>query len=167
MGYLSSDMPPRGEICVKTKVMIDGYYKNELETSEKFQDGFFCTGDIGVMDSSGHVTVIDRKKNIFKLAQGEFVAPERIESMYESLSNLIEQVYLYGNIYHHNVLAVIVPHSPSLIEWEKKQQITNIRASCNQVEHGKLIIVQSDNGKYLEKDVTGEYMQHNTGRRLG
>ena len=116
MGYFTTDKPPRGEICVKTKNMISGYYKNEEETEEKFQNGFFCTGDIGIMDTPGHVVVVDRKKNIFKLAQGEFVAPERIEGVFESLSNLVEQVYVYGNIYQSNVVAVVVPHQAALFQ---------------------------------------------------
>ena len=117
MGYLTTDTPPRGEICVKTSYMISGYYKNAEETSEKFQDGYFCTGDIGVMERLGFVRVIDRKKNIFKLAQGEFVAPERIESIFESNSNLVEQMYIYGNLYQTNVVGVVVPHHEGLMEW--------------------------------------------------
>lgn len=119
MGYFTSDKPPRGEVCVKTSYMISGYYKNQEETDEKFQNGFFCTGDIGAMERPGFVRVIDRKKNIFKLAQGEFVAPEKIEGVFESRSNLIEQVYLYGNIYQNNVVAVIIPHMEALKQWKK------------------------------------------------
>ena len=103
--------------------MISGYYKNPEETSEKFQDGFFCTGDIGVLESFDNVRIIDRKKNIFKLAQGEFVAPERLESIYENSSDLIEQMYIYGNIYQCNVVAVIVPHDKGLTKWFQKTKI--------------------------------------------
>ena len=79
MGYLTTDNPPRGEICVKSSDNISGYYKNPEETAEKFVDGYFRTGDIGVKLASDKIRIIDRKKNLFKLAQGEFVAPERIE----------------------------------------------------------------------------------------
>lgn len=79
MGYLTTDSPPRGEICVQTTAMVDGYYKNDVETAEKFVDGYFRTGDIGVMESPDKVRIIDRKKNLFKLAQGEFVSPERLD----------------------------------------------------------------------------------------
>ena len=79
MGYLTTDKPPRGELCVKTPNMISGYYKNEQEMTDKFIDGYFRTGDIVVMEGEGKVTIIDRKKNLFKLAQGEFVSPERLE----------------------------------------------------------------------------------------
>ena len=117
MGYLTTDSPPRGEICVQTEAMVDGYFKNEAETSEKFVDGYFRTGDIGVMESPDKVRIIDRKKNIFKLAQGEFVSPERLENLYTSSSPLIEQVYVYGNSLQMNVVAVVVPHSGGLLAW--------------------------------------------------
>ena len=117
MGYLTTDNPPRGEICVQSNVMVDGYYKNEAETAEKFVDGYFRTGDIGVMEKVGKITVIDRKKNIFKLAQGEFVSPERLENLYISSSHLIEQVYVYGNSLKMNVVAVVVPNKDGLMEW--------------------------------------------------
>lgn len=109
MGYFTSDDPPRGEICVKSPTMIDSYYKNPEETAEKFVDGYFRTGDIGTMDTAGNVVIIDRKKNIFKLAQGEFVAPERLEVLYVNKSSLIEQMYVYGNSLQSNVVAVVVP----------------------------------------------------------
>ena len=117
MGYLTTDSPPRGEICVRTVAMVDGYYKNDAETMEKFVDGYFRTGDIGVMESPDRVRIIDRKKNIFKLAQGEFVSPERLENLYISASPLIEQVYIYGNSLQTNIVAVVVPHPDSLLAW--------------------------------------------------
>lgn len=116
MGYFTTDDPPKGEICVQSTAMVDGYFKNDAETAEKFVDGYFRTGDIGVMEKAGKVTVIDRKKNIFKLAQGEFVSPERLENIYTSSSHLIEQVYVYGNTLQMNVVAVVVPHKDGLIE---------------------------------------------------
>ena len=120
MGYLTTDNPPRGEICVKTPEIIEGYYKNSEETQEKFVDGYFRTGDIGIMAAPGKIRIIDRKKNLFKLAQGEFVAPERLEGMFEN-SSLIEQVYIYGNILQTNVLAVVVPHAEALAQWWERE----------------------------------------------
>ena len=117
MGYFTTDTPPKGEICVKTLTMIPGYYKNDEVTNEKFQDGYFLTGDIGIMHSTGQVNIIDRKKSIFKLAQGEFVAPEKIENVFETGSCLIDQVYVYGNIWRESLVAVIVPHEGGLEKW--------------------------------------------------
>ncbi|TIA90558.1 hypothetical protein E3P99_01513 [Wallemia hederae] len=74
MNYYSTDQPyPRGEICIKSPSSMKEYYKDEAKTRETFtEDGFLLTGDIGQFDKQGRLKLIDRKKNIVKLAQGEF-----------------------------------------------------------------------------------------------
>ena len=115
MNYWTTDNPPRGEICVKTLDMIDGYFKNPEVTAEKFSDGYFLTGDIGVMDKDGKITIIDRKKNIFKLSQGEFVSPEELEGLYSGASHYISQLYIYGNSLQSSIVAVVVPDHDGLL----------------------------------------------------
>lgn len=115
LGYFTTDCPPRGEICVKTPSMIDGYFKNPDATAQKFIDGYFLTGDIGVMAAGDKVRIIDRKKNIFKLAQGEFVSPERLEMMFVGASCCISQMYVYGNSLWSNILAIVVPESKEVL----------------------------------------------------
>lgn len=116
MDYFTTDNPPRGEICVKTPSMIDGYFKSPDITAEKFVDGYFLTGDIGVMEDDDRVRIIDRKKNIFKLAQGEFVSPERLETVYVGASCCISQMYVYGNSLQSNVVAVVVPEREEILK---------------------------------------------------
>ena len=70
-----------------------------------------------MQESSGLYRIIDRKNNIFKLAQGEFVAPERIEAAIESNSHLIEQVFVYGKSTETGLVAVVVPYQASLMHW--------------------------------------------------
>lgn len=83
MNYFSTDKPyPRGEIQMKGPMITNGYYKRPDLTAEAFdQEGFFSSGDVGLVYPNGTVKIIDRIKNIFKLSQGEYIAPEKVENV--------------------------------------------------------------------------------------
>lgn len=99
MEYLVTDKPqPRGELLVRGNSLFSGYFKNEEETKKAIlSDGWFRTGDICSVDSKGRFQVIDRVKNILKLAQGEYVSPERIENVYLSHLNFLSQAFVHGD----------------------------------------------------------------------
>jgi long-chain acyl-CoA synthetase len=99
MEYNVTDTPnPRGEILLRGNTRFREYYRNEAETSKAIlADGWFRTGDIAEVDSMGRFKIIDRVKNVLKLAQGEYISPERIENVYLANSNLLTQAYVHGD----------------------------------------------------------------------
>ena len=82
MDYLSTSDPPKGEICMSGPTIFQGYYKNQEKTNEAMEGEWLRTGDVGVINPNGSVKIIDRAKNIFKLSQGEYIAPEKLENIY-------------------------------------------------------------------------------------
>jgi len=109
MGYTSADQPnPRGEICIRGTSIFTGYYRDAQNTAESLRDGWLVTGDVGMWDGQGRLFLIDRKKALFKLAQGEYVAPEKIEAIL-CRSPLVAQAFVDGNSLRSSLVAIIVP----------------------------------------------------------
>ncbi|RJO75343.1 NAD-dependent epimerase/dehydratase family protein [Nocardia panacis] len=115
LGYFATDKPyPRGELLLKTNTMIPGYYRRPEVTAEIFDaDGFYKTGDIMAETGPDELIYVDRRNNVLKLSQGEFVAVAHLESVYAS-SPLVRQIFLYGSSERSYLLAVIVPTADAL-----------------------------------------------------
>jgi len=123
LDYYATDTPPRGEICFRGPAVFVGYYNNKEKTEEVLEsNGWLHTGDIGRINDSGTLSIIDRKKNIFKLAQGEYLAPEKIEMAYLN-SQYIAQMFLHGDSLKAGVIAVIVPDKDTVVPWAKENGI--------------------------------------------
>ncbi len=84
-----------GEIMVRGPNIMRGYYGKPDETGEVIKDGWFATGDVGRMDERGHLYITDRKKDLFKLSNGKYVAPQLVESLIKQ-SELVSQVVVIG-----------------------------------------------------------------------
>lgn len=99
MDYLVTDSPnPRGELLLRGNTRFKEYYRNPEETKKAIlEDGWFRSGDIAEIDSMGRVKIIDRVKNVLKLAQGEYISPERIENVYLANCNLFTMGYVHGD----------------------------------------------------------------------
>ncbi|MED6132560.1 Long chain acyl-CoA synthetase 4 [Stylosanthes scabra] len=122
MGYDALGSTPRGEICVRGNTLFSGYYKRDDLTNEVLTDGWFHTGDIGEWQPNGSMKIIDRKKNIFKLSQGEYVAVENLENVYGQLS-CIDSIWVYGNSFESFLVAVVNPSKPVLERWAEENGI--------------------------------------------
>ncbi|TPX59839.1 hypothetical protein PhCBS80983_g02251 [Powellomyces hirtus] len=118
MNYFAKDN--KGEIWLRGPNIFQGYLKDEKKTKEALtDDGWYMTGDIGSVDSRGRLGIIDRKKNIFKLAQGEYCAPEKIENTYIR-SNFVAQMYVHGDSLQSELVGVVVPDPEYSIQWAKE-----------------------------------------------
>lgn len=85
-----------GEIMTRGPHVMEGYYKNEEQTKEVLtDDGWFKTGDIGKIDDDGNLYITDRKKSMFKLSTGKYVAPQNVENQISG-SGFIEQIVVIG-----------------------------------------------------------------------
>jgi len=116
MGRTHKNNPPDGEILIGGPPVFKGYYKNSEQTKETLLEGsdgtmWVATGDIGVMCANNIIRIVDRKKNIFKLSQGEYIAVEKIEMEYSKCAAL-NQIWVYGNSYKTCVVAVVSPSLP-------------------------------------------------------
>lgn len=102
--------------------MFKGYYKREEANQETMTaDGWVRSGDVGEMTPGLALRVIDRKKNIFKLQQGEYVAPDRVERIYLK-SGLVEEVFLHGTSTNSFAVAIALP---------SREQLSLIATSLN------------------------------------
>ncbi|MFG3498312.1 carboxylic acid reductase [Streptomyces sp. NPDC047928] len=115
LGYYRTDSPhPRGELLLKTDAIIPGYYRQPELTAQLFdEDGYYRTGDIVAETAPDRLAVVDRRKNVLKLSQGEFVATSRLEAVFAA-GPLIRQIFVYGNSERSYLLAVIVPTPDAL-----------------------------------------------------
>ncbi len=116
LGYYRSDTPyPRGELLLKTESIISGYYKRPDLAEELFdQNGYYRTGDIVAEVGENHLIFVDRRKNVIKLSQGEFVATARLETVFAA-SPLVRQIFVHGKSEWSGLLAVVVP-TPDALE---------------------------------------------------
>ncbi|WP_396898495.1 carboxylic acid reductase [Mycolicibacterium sp.] len=134
LGYFGTDKPhPRGELLVKTDNMFPGYYKRPEVTAGVFdEDGFYKTGDIVAEVAPDHLKYVDRRNNVLKLAQGEFVTVAKLEAVFGN-SPLVRQIYIYGNSARPYLLAVVVPTEDALDRHEPSELKALIAESLQDV----------------------------------
>merc|ERR1711935_515583 len=108
LNYYNTSEPAQVELCMFGPQITKGYFRNPKKTAEALINGWMHSGDIAQIDSFGKVTIIDRVKNIFKLSQGEYIAPEKLENIYTT-SPYVSQIYVHGESTEAWLMAVIVP----------------------------------------------------------
>jgi long-chain acyl-CoA synthetase len=121
MGYTANDKPyPRGEVCMKGPSVFSGYFKRPDKTAEAFDDdNWFRSGDVGQVYPNGSIKIIDRAKNIFKLSQGEYIAPEKLENIFV-LSTYVEQSFVYGDSLKNCLVVVVFPKQAAVDKFKNE-----------------------------------------------
>jgi long-chain acyl-CoA synthetase len=109
---------PSGEICVSGPLVFKGYYLNPEETAKVLdKDGWLHTGDVArLLPNSNGFKIIDRVKEIFKLSQGEYIAPSKLESAY-SKSKYVAQLCVCGDSTKNNIVAIVIPNKQAVIDF--------------------------------------------------
>ncbi|ORX97316.1 acetyl-CoA synthetase-like protein [Basidiobolus meristosporus CBS 931.73] len=122
--YRSTNDPPQGEVWVRGPAIMKGYFKNTELTKEVItEDGWLMTGDIGQWLPDGTLGIIDRKKNLVKLSNGEYIALEKLESLYKT-SYYADQVCVYADSYKNRPVAIIVCSESKLRDLAQQQGVT-------------------------------------------
>ncbi|GIZ99518.1 putative fatty-acid-CoA ligase FadD [Tsukamurella sp. TY48] len=107
LGYFTTDTPhPRGELLVKSNQLIPGYYHSDKQVRD--DEGFYRTGDVMAELGPDRLEYVDRRSNVIKLAQGEFVPIAQLEAVYAT-SPEVEQIFVYGTSERSYLLGVVVP----------------------------------------------------------
>jgi long-chain acyl-CoA synthetase len=147
MNYTSEDKPyPRGEVCVRGPIVFKGYFKDDVQTQEIFdEEGWLHTGDIGLWLPGGRLKIVDRKKNIFKLAQGEYIAPEKIENVY-ARCKFVGQCFIYGDSLNSSLVAVVAVEPDVLKTWAMSEgiQVEDLSQLCSDPRAKAAVLADMD-----------------------
>ena len=120
MGYSTEAKVPQGEIWLRGKPVMKEYFNNKEETEKAITpDGWFKTGDIGEFDQNGHLRVIDRLKNLVKMQGGEYIALEKLESVYRG-TPVVVNVMVHADPEYTRPIAIIQPNEKILTDKAKE-----------------------------------------------
>jgi long-chain acyl-CoA synthetase len=154
MEYMVTDSPnPRGELLLRGPTLFRGYFRNNEETAKAMaEDGWFRTGDICEIDSMGRFKIIDRRKNVLKLAQGEYISPERIENVYLANCSFLAQAYVHGDSHQASLVSVFgvdpatfAPFASGVLKKTiDPSDIEAIKAACNDERVKEAVVKELD-----------------------
>ncbi len=123
-GYFASNNPPQGEVYIRGNSVTSGYYKNDAENALALAPGgWFRTGDIGEWAPNGHLRLIDRKKNLIKTLNGEYIALEKLESVYRS-NNLVSNLCVFAAEDRVKPIVIVIPGAKAYEEFAARNGVT-------------------------------------------
>ncbi|KAA6380360.1 MAG: long-chain acyl-CoA synthetase, partial [Streblomastix strix] len=117
---------PTGEVLFRGPCIFTGYWNSPELTAETIDaEGWLHTGDIGEVDPThnNYLRIIDRKKNIFKMSQGEYIQPESLEQTYGDNCPAVQQIFVYGSSSDSKLVAIVVPNEENIKKLVEKGDI--------------------------------------------
>jgi long-chain acyl-CoA synthetase len=158
-GYLSTNInsitgisEPKGEICFRGQTVFKGYFKNLEETKKIIdEDGWFHSGDVGVIltGSGNSIKIIDRAKSLFKLSQGEYVAPDKIQIILLN-SKYINQIFLYGESQFSYAVGLVFPELKECIDFLKDNK------KMGEINYDNIKYEDLFKNKIMEKEILND-----------
>ena len=139
---------PRGEVCLRG-CFFKGYFKNKDETNLIIdKDGWLHSGDVGaILTNYGNcLKIIDRVKNIFKLSQGEYVAPDKVQNILVN-SKYVKQIFLDGESQYNYAVALIYPELDECIKFLKENK------KMSDIDYNKLTYDDLFENKIMENEI--------------
>ncbi|KAK6459565.1 long-chain-fatty-acid--CoA ligase [Scheffersomyces xylosifermentans] len=159
MGYSIDEN--KGELLLRGPQVFKGYFHNYEETNKCFnEDGWFHTGDIARLDeTNGRIHIIDRVKNFFKMQQGEYISPEKIENRYLSSNPIISQLYVHGNSLKSYLVGIVG------VDFEKGLKFLNEECGYNRIDMTSEEMLQEINTVQVKKKFL-DLINKNVGDKL-
>lgn len=121
IGEVKLKIADDGEILIKSNKVMKEYYQNPKATAEAFTDGWFHSGDIGMILPGGDLKITDRKKDLIKTAGGKYVAPQRLEGIVK-LNPLISQVLIHGDQKKY-IIALVTLEKTFVESWALENKV--------------------------------------------
>lgn len=114
-----------GEVLIKGPGVMRGYHNDPERTAEVLVDGWFHTGDIGVLDADGYLSITDRKKDLMKTSGGKYVAPIKVETVIAATIPYVSQVVAVGDGRKY-ISALLTMDRDNLAKWAARKQLSDL-----------------------------------------
>lgn len=136
-----------GEICIKSPMLFTAYFKDEALTNLVFKDGWYYSGDIGEIDDDGFIKITGRKRDVFKIASGNYITPETIEKSLKE-SPFIENTFVFQM--NNQLTAMVILNSNILSDTDVQ---TKIKEEIHQYYNSKVLDAEQIKKLYLDNHI--------------
>ena len=159
INYLTTDVnpktgspEPKGELCSRSPFFLKGYFKDIIRYKEAVdEDGWIHSGDVACVltDQGNALKILDRSKNLFKLSQGEYVAPDKVQNILIN-SKYVTQIFLHGESVYNYAIALVYPQLNECIAFLKENK------KMGDIDYNKISYNDLCGNKIMEKEIVND-----------